>query len=91
MPPRNLLIIALTAVVSIACYSAASKNKYANLFAEAMDVIDKQSLREIPPEKLFVTAMEGMLEDLDEHSIYISGDMFKVFDEDMKRAVLSSV
>ncbi len=85
MPPRNLLIIALTAVVSIACYSAASKNKYANLFAEAMDVIDKQSLREIPPEKLFVTAMEGMLEDLDEHSIYISGDMFKVFDEDMKQ------
>ena len=85
MPPRNFLIIALTAVVSLACYSVASKNKYANLFAEAMNVIDKQSLQEVPPEKLFVTAMEGMLEDLDEHSIYISGDMFKVFDEDMKQ------
>ena len=85
MPPRNLLIIALTAVVSLACYSAASKNKYANLFAEAMNVIDQQSLQEVQPEQLFVTAMEGMLEDLDEHSIYISGDMFKVFDEDMKQ------
>ena len=85
MPPRNLLIIALTAVVSLACYSVASKNKYANLFAEAMDVIDQQSLQEVAPEQLFSTAMEGMLEDLDEHSIYISGNMFKVFDEDMKQ------
>ncbi len=85
MPPRNLLIVALTFVVSYACYSVASKNKYANLFAEAMNVIERQSLQEVPPEKLFVTAMEGMLEDLDEHSIYISGEMFKVFDEDMKQ------
>ena len=85
MPPRNLLIIALTAVISLACYSVAAKNKYANLFAEAMGVIDRQSLKEVPPEKLFTTAMKGMMDDLDEHSIYITGDMFKVFDEDMKQ------
>ena len=85
MPPRNLLIIALTAVISLACYSVAAKNKYANLFAEAMGVIDRQSLKEVPPEKLFTTAMKGMMKDLDEHSIYITGDMFKVFDEDMKQ------
>ncbi|MFK7766968.1 MAG: S41 family peptidase [Mariniblastus sp.] len=85
MPPRNLLLIALTIVISLACYSVASKNRYANLFAETMEVIDRQSLREIPREKLFVSAMEGMLEDLDGHSMYISGDMFTMFDEDMKQ------
>lgn len=85
MPPRNLLVIGLTIVVSLACYSVASKNRYANLFAEAMEVIDQQSLREVPREKLFVSAMEGMMEDLDEHSMYISGEMFQVFDEDIRQ------
>ncbi len=85
MPLRNLLVIALTIIISLACYSVASKNRYANLFAEAMDVIDRQSLREIPREQLFVSAMEGMMEDLDEHSMYISGDMFKGFDEDIRQ------
>jgi carboxyl-terminal processing protease len=85
MPPKNLLIIALTALVAFACYSVASKNRYANLFAEAMDVIDRQSLREIPRDQMFVSAMEGMLEDLDEHSMYISGDVFQIFDEDIRQ------
>ena len=85
MPPRNLLLIALTIVISLACYSVASKNRYANLFAETMEVIDRQALREIPREQLFVSAMEGMMEDLDGHSMYISGDMFTMFDEDIKQ------
>jgi len=85
MPPRNLLVIALTVVVSMACYSVASKNRYANLFAEAIEVIDRQSLKQVPRDKLFVSAMEGMLKDLDEHSMYISGDMFKIFDEDIRQ------
>ncbi len=85
MPPRNLLVIAVTIVVSLACYSVASKNRYANLFAEALDVIDRQSLKQIPREKLFVSAMEGMLKDLDEHSMYISGEMFQMFDEDIRQ------
>lgn len=85
MPPRNLLVIALTSVISLACYSVASKNRYANLFAEAMSVVDGNSLRVIPREDLFVSAMKGMLSDLDEHSMYISGDFFKLFDEDIKQ------
>ena len=85
MPPRNLLVIALTVVVSLACYSVASKNRYANLFAEALDVIDRQSLKQVPREELFDSAMEGMLKDLDEHSMYISGNMFKMFDEDIRQ------
>lgn len=85
MPPRNLLLIALTIVVSLACYSVASRNRYANLFAEAIEVIDKESLKRISREDLFVSAMEGMLKDLDEHSMYMSGEVFQMFDEDMRQ------
>ena len=85
MPLRNFVVIALVALFSLACYSVASKNRFANLFAEALDVIDREALRDIPRRELFDSAMNGMLSDLDEHSMYISGDMFRAFDEDMKQ------
>ena len=82
MPVRNIFIIALTAVISLACYSAASKNRYANLFAEALNVVDNQALKDIPRRKLFNSALQGMLQNMDEHSMYITDEMFRVFDED---------
>lgn len=85
MPVRNIFIIALTAVISLACYSAASKNRYANLFAEALNVVDNQALKDIPRRKLFNSALQGMLQNMDEHSMYITDEMFRVFDEDMKQ------
>lgn len=85
MPPRNLLFIAITVVVSLACYSAASRNRYANLIAEAMDIVEQQALHEVPRKKLFISAMEGMLTDLDMHSRYISGDDYKAFDDEMRQ------
>ena len=85
MPLRNVIIIAVSIVISMACYSAASKNRYANLFAEAMDLVDTQALREVPRKELFNSAMKGMLTQLDEHSMFISGDDYKNFDEDMRQ------
>lgn len=85
MPPRNLLAILLTGVVSLACYSVASKNHYANLFAEAMDVVDREALQPVERRELFVGAMNGMLKDLDEHSVYISDESFRSFSEDIKQ------
>ncbi|MEL7497093.1 MAG: S41 family peptidase [Planctomycetota bacterium] len=85
MPPRNLLAILLTIVFSLACYSVASRNKYANLFAEAMDVVNREALHPVERDELFVGAMNGMLQDLDEHSVYISGQNYKSFDEDLKQ------
>ncbi|MEM7786017.1 MAG: S41 family peptidase, partial [Planctomycetota bacterium] len=85
MPPRNLLIIALTIVVALACYSMAAKNRYANLFAEALEVIDRQSLREVPRQELFRSAMNGMMDQFDDHSMYISDEMFQAFDEEMRQ------
>ncbi len=85
MPLRNVVAISLCILISLACYSVASKNRYANLFAEALDVVDRESLHEIPRRELFDNAMNGMMSELDEHSMYISGDTFRMFDEDMKQ------
>jgi len=81
MPLRNLLIIIVVIVVCLVCYRTAAKNRYANLFAEAMDVVDAKSLKEVPREQLFDAAMDGMFGELDQYSRYISGDMFRDFDE----------
>jgi carboxyl-terminal processing protease len=85
MPLRNFLVIALAVVISLACYSVAAKNRYANLFAEVMDVVNQEALREIPKKELFEGAMNGLLRGLDEHSVYISDQGFKAFNEDMKQ------
>ena len=84
MPLRNVFLVAASIIFSLACFSVALKNQYASLFAEAMDLVATQSLKEIPRKQLFNSAMNGMLSDLDEHSMFISGDMFKSFDEDMR-------
>ncbi|QEG22183.1 Carboxy-terminal processing protease CtpB precursor [Mariniblastus fucicola] len=81
MPLRNLLIIAITIAVALVCYRTAAKNRYANLFAEAMDVVDAKSLTVVPREQLFDAAMNGMFGKLDRYSRYISGEMFRDFDE----------
>jgi carboxyl-terminal processing protease len=85
MPPKNLLIITLTIIVSLACYSVAARNRFANLFAEALEVVDRQSLHPVPVEDLFISAMDGMMEEFDDYSMYISGQRFQDFDEDMRQ------
>ncbi len=85
MPLRNFVVIALSAIVCVACYPVATKNRYANLFAEALEVIERDALQDLPREELFTAAMQGMTQQLDEHSMYISGDMFRALDEDMNQ------
>lgn len=85
MPLRNLIIVAIAVLVSLACFAVAAKNRYANLFAEALEVVHKDALVEIPPQQLFTSAMDGMLEQIDEHSQFIAGNRFREFDEDMRQ------
>lgn len=85
MPPRNVLVILLAAVVSLACYSVAAKNRYANLFAEVMGVVEDEALKEMPREELFAGAMNGMLKEIDKHSSFISDQGFREFREDMQQ------
>ena len=85
MPPRNLLVISLVCIVSLVCYTTATKNRYANLFAEAFSLVVDEALYEVPKKDLFESAMKGMMDTLDEHSMYISDDLFKSIDEDMNQ------
>ena len=68
MPLRNFLVIFAVAVISFACYSVTAKNQYANLFAEVLEIVNNEALEEVGEEKLFTSAMDGMLKDLDAHS-----------------------
>ena len=84
MPLRNFLVIFAVAVISFACYSVTAKNRYANLFAEVLEIVNKEALEKVGEDKLFTNAMDGMLKDLDKHSSFIS-DGFREFKEDLKQ------
>ncbi|MFM7739361.1 MAG: S41 family peptidase [Planctomycetota bacterium] len=85
MPLRNFVAIAIAIAVALACSSAVPKSRYANLFAEALEVVEKDALEEYGRRDLFDTAVSGMLESLDEHSMYFSGAQYRAFEEDMQQ------
>lgn len=85
MPLRNFVAIAIAIVAALACYAAVPKSRYASLFAEALDVVEKDALEEYDRRELFDTAVGQMLESLDEHSMYFSGRQYKTFEEDMQQ------
>jgi len=84
MPVRNFFFIVVAFLVCYACYSVAVKNRYANLFAEAIDIVENEALHGVPSDQLFTSAMEGMLEGFDRHSRFITGDTFKSLNEDLE-------
>ena len=83
MPLRNFVGIALAVIISAACFFASSKNRYAILFAEALQVVDREALEVVGRRALFDAAIDGMLGTLDENSEYFSGQNFTAFDENM--------
>ena len=84
MPVRNFFFIVVSFLVCYACYGVAVKNRYANLFAEAIDIVEKEALHDVPSDQLFKSAMEGMLEGFDRHSSFMTGDSFKSLNEDLE-------
>lgn len=74
MPLRNLLIIAIAAIISVACYSVSARNRYANIFAEALNVVERRALQSMSREALFDAAMDGLVSRLDRHSRYLHDD-----------------
>ena len=85
MPVRNLFIIALAVIASMMCYSVAARNRYANLFAEAVSTIESEALQQVPKRKLFNYAMDGITSKLDGHSHYITDEMFTIFSEEINQ------
>ena len=71
MPRANLQAILLTALVSFLCYQAQDRNPYGRYFAEIMEHVDERYVEEVNMERLFASAVNGMLGELDENSMYI--------------------
>lgn len=84
MPVRNFFFIVVALLVCYACYGVAVKNRYANLFAEAIDIVENEALHDVPSDQLFKSAMEGMLQGFDRHSRFMTGDSFKSLNEDLE-------
>lgn len=83
MPSRNLITIIVTLFACYACYCVAVKNRDAATLAEAIDIVEREALYERDRPELFKSAMKGMLSGLDAHSKYLSGDVFRHFDEEI--------
>jgi carboxyl-terminal processing protease len=71
MPRANLLAILFTALVSFVCYQAQDRNPYGRYFAEIMEHVEERYVEEVNTERLFASAVNGMLGQLDENSMYI--------------------
>jgi len=83
MPRRNLVIIIVASVLSVACYGRAQRNRFASMFAEAVDRISSSYVREVDERQLFEGAMTGMLGRLDPYSSYIGPEQYMEFKSDI--------
>lgn len=83
MPVKNLVIILLTAVVSLICYETAQRNRYASTFVEAMEIVENEALEPYSQRELFNAAMNGMLQQIDEHSAFIDPEAYPAFKENL--------
>ncbi|QDU97591.1 S41 family peptidase [Lignipirellula cremea] len=85
MPFRNLLVIIIAAVFSIACYQKAVSSRYAGELSYAMQLIENNYVEEVDPQQLFDRAISGMVKGLDPNSIYLPPSQFPQFDESLKQ------
>jgi carboxyl-terminal processing protease len=87
MPHRNLLLLLATLVISYACYVRAEQNPYARYLAAGYSTIDRWSLQEVPDQRLFEAAMQGMIQvlhqDGDEHSAFVQEQQHDDFREEL--------
>ena len=73
MLPRHLLVIVLTALVSLSCYQITARSRMASIVAVAGELMTSKSLYPVEREELLKSAIEGMLENLDVHSYFLTG------------------
>lgn len=85
MPPRNLVLVFGVALVSLACYHKATRNRYAESLAEAMNIVATSYIEEVPPHELFANAMNGMVSNLDPYSSFVTSDSYRDLEENLSQ------
>ena len=85
MSRRNLRIILVAAILSLACYHHPARNRYVALLAESMNHITEDYYKEVDPRLLFDAAMHGMVGSLDQHSHYYDREGTVQLKEDLEQ------
>jgi len=73
----------LAALLSMACYTRASRNRYVSTLTDAMNIIKSEYVDEVEERKLFEGAMDGMVNQLDPYSGYSPPEEYQQFQEQM--------
>ncbi|MCE2725652.1 MAG: S41 family peptidase [Planctomycetaceae bacterium] len=73
MPIRNLVFLAVAAIVCLASWAARERDARARRFGEVLGHIDRAYLEPVDGEALFATAVEATVAKLDEHSAFLRG------------------
>lgn len=73
MPIRNLVVLAVAAIVCLASWAARERDARGRRFAEVLGHIDRVYLEPVDGESLFATAVEATIAKLDEHSAFLRG------------------
>jgi len=79
VPVRNLTILSLMVLFCVACAIQAQKMKYAGKLGHAMQLIEDNYVEQVDPQELFVNAMNGVTDKLDQYSEYIPPQQYKEF------------
>ena len=80
---RNMTVIILSAIVSLACYEKAPRSRYAGAFVEALEQITTNYVEPIDGRQLFEGAIEGMIQRLDEYSAYVGPEEYHQLQTDL--------
>jgi carboxyl-terminal processing protease len=83
MPRRNLFILLIAGMLSLACYRQALMSHYGATLTEALNIIDREYIDPVDSRVLFEGAMDGMVGQLDSYSGYTPPDEYNQFQEVM--------
>ena len=87
MPQRNLWAIAMVGAVSLLCWQSTRGARPArdellqqySLFVDAVEQVQENYVRPVERKDLLASALKGMLQDLDPHSIFFNEAEWKGF------------
>jgi carboxyl-terminal processing protease len=74
MPIRNLVFLAVAAIICLTSWAARERDARARGFGEVLAHIDRAYLEPVDGETLFATAVDAAVSTLDEHSAFLRDD-----------------
>jgi carboxyl-terminal processing protease len=84
MPLRNLVVLLTATLLAFACYQRASRNRFADTFSRAMNIVTADYVDEVEQRVLFEGAMNGMMDQLDMYSGYTPPREYLQFKEQIE-------